>query len=72
MVSVKIYLTELKSIGKRHTIFNVVREEVEEGSFLGVRQGFVIGFGTAVVISDLWGRGTNFGDGYSYLYIRRS
>lgn len=38
MVSVKIYLTdELKSIAKRHTIFIVAREEVEEGSFLGVR-----------------------------------
>lgn len=74
MVSVKIYLTELKSITKRHTIFNVAKEEVEEGSFLGVglRQGFVIGYGTAVMISDLLGRGTNFGEGYSYLYIRRS
>lgn len=53
MISVKIYLTELNSIAKRHTIFNVAREEVEESSFLGVRQGFVIGFRTAVVISDL-------------------
>lgn len=40
-----IYLTELKSIAKRHTIFNVAREEVKEGSFLGLRQGLVIGFG---------------------------
>lgn len=51
-VSVKIYFTELKSIAKRHTIFNMAREEVEEGSFLGVRQEFVIGFGTAVRCGD--------------------